>query len=115
MAYGSLVNQLLGTASDLVPVVGMGATKIMWSDRKPYTVVEVINTTTVVVQEDDYKRVDTNGMSDSQSYEFSPNPEGIKYTVTRRKNGQWVRKGSSMKDGAKFCLGTRDKYHDFSF
>lgn len=115
MAYGSLNNLIAGSNPTITPEVGMGATHIGWTDREPYTVVEVVNADTIVVQEDNAKRVDTNGMSESQSYEYTPNPDGRKVTVTRRKNGQWIAKGEPMKTGTKFVVGSRSKYHDYSF
>lgn len=99
----------------VVPEVGMGATVIMWSDRYAVTIVEVSpNGKSVKVQSDNYKRTDTNGMSENQSYEFSPNPDAPITTYTLRKNGRWVHQGSSM-NGQGLAIGFRDAYHDFSF
>jgi hypothetical protein len=115
MAYGSFQNMVAGSAPDVVPTIGMGATLISWTDRHPYTVVEVVGPDHVVVQEDSYTRTDHNSMSECQSYDFAPNPGGARYHVTRRKNGRWVARGESMKNGTKFVIGSRDKYHDFGF
>jgi hypothetical protein len=60
----------------------MGATEICWSDRHAYTITEVINDKKIVVQQDKATRTDTNGMSDAQSYAFSPDPNGSKRTLT---------------------------------
>lgn len=114
MTHGSLQN-LLGGSSNDKPVVGMGATRYGWTDRHPYTVVEVINDKTIVVQEDNYERIDDNGMSEVQQYKFTPNPEGPKYTLTLRANGKWIVKGEGSKNGTKFGVGHRDRYYDFSF
>ncbi len=115
MTHGSLQNLLAGSNPEITPAVGMGATKIGWSDRHPFTVITIVDAKTLVVQEDSYERTDGNGMSESQSYTFSPNPEGATYTITRRKNGQWVVQGDDTKNGQKFTVGSRDKYHDYSF
>lgn len=113
--YGSLNNMLAGSDPEIVPKVGMGATMIGWTDRHAYTVVEVKSARHVVVQRDAVKRVDMNGISESQRYEFSADPEGEMYEVTRRKNGRWVIKGESMKNGTKFVIGHREEYFDYSF
>ena len=89
MTYGSLQNLIAGSNPELIPTVGMGATEICWTDRNPFTVVEVKTNSKgavveLVVQSDDYKRTDNYGMSESQRYEFTPNPEGHKVVVTKR-------------------------------
>lgn len=115
---GSLVNHILSnsTKGQPEPVVGMGATELQWTDRTPVTIIEVSkNGKTIKVQEDHAKRTDDNGMSESQTYSYSANPEGRIQTYTLRKNGAWVRKGEPMKEGSKLRIGIREKYHDFSF
>lgn len=114
MAHGSVQNMLAG-GSATKPELGMGATHIGWTDRHPYTIVAVISPKEIVVQEDNYTRTGKNGMSESQAYEFIPNPEAEKIPVTLRKNGKWIQSGQSMKNGRKFVIGYRDKYHDYSF
>jgi len=109
MQHGSLINQIAGTSPTLVPVVGMGATRMCWSDRYPYTVIAVsASGKTIKVQSDKYTRTDANGMSECQTYEYAPDPNGVTITVRLTKRG-WYAKGS------KFCLGSRSRYHDFSF
>ena len=94
------------------PEVGMGATQIMWSDRHPFTVVEVSpNSRRCVVQEDRAVRTDKHGMSDCQDYDYEANPEGRKVTLSRRKNGDWRQVG----DTQLFHLGYRSRYFDYSF
>lgn len=96
---------------DITPVVGMGATLYHHSDRSPATIVEVITERLIVIQEDSYERIDLNGMSDSQQYIYSADPNGLKHTVSLRKDGVWrVRKGRTV-----ISIGSRRKYHDFSF
>lgn len=110
MTYGSLNNLLAGTNPELVPTVGMGATMVMWTDRLPFTVIAVSKSgKTVTVQEDNAVRMDGNGMSECQTYVFTRNPEGAIFKVRKLKNGQWACKGQ------KFTLGSRSKYHDYSF
>ena len=51
----------------------------------------------IIVQRDNAKRTDKNGMSETQQYEYTANPEARKVTVTLRKNGRWVTQGESAK------------------
>lgn len=109
---GSLINRL-SEAGSAEWAVGDGATRLMWSDRHACTVVEV-SPRRVVVQEDISTRTDSNGMGDSQTYEFTPNPEAPKLAYTLRKNGRWIAEGQPMRDGEALGRG-RSTYFDFSF
>lgn len=130
---GSLFNHLdsRSVRGEPAPYVGMGATILHWTDRTAATVVkiEVIrNATYITTQDDTYVRTDDNGMSESQNYDYSPNPLGclrvfkknfkkhqkISFWVFCLKNpdtGRYIQ--HSHGDGLK--IGVRDKYHDYSF
>lgn len=114
MKYGSMINQLSSNATPPQPEVGMGATMLYWSDRVAGTVIEVKGKR-LVWQEDNATRADQNGMSDAQTYTYTPDPEGRVEVFTLRKNGRWVREGDSMQNGTCLGLGYRRKYYDFSF
>lgn len=114
--FGNLMNRMHEGIKPAVPEVGMGATVLMFSDREPATVVIIApNGKQIGIQRDNAKRTDTNGMSESQDWEFSPNPTAAIEYYTLRKNGQWIKEGNSMKNGEVILLGHRDKYYDFSF
>lgn len=67
---GSFINMLMSNNST-VPEVGKGATVLMWTDRHAYEVIEVSDDKKrVVVQQYFPKRIDKNGMSESQEYEY---------------------------------------------
>lgn len=110
---GSLVNHLMDRSADpKKPEVGMGATRVMWSDREPMTIVEVSRTGhRIVLQYDEARRTDSNGMSECQSYEFTPNPNGGKVVATRRKDGSYRVRGGQER----ILIGVRQKYYDYSF
>jgi hypothetical protein len=110
----NLFSNIMANSEQPQPEVGMGATKLCYTDRHAYTIVEVLNKKTIVVQQDKAVRIDNNGMSDSQSYRYDPNPEASREIITLRKNGRWVKRGDSM-DGQVFAIGIRQEYHDFSF
>ena len=115
MTTGSLVNNVYGNSSNPTPEIGMGATVLHWTDRTACTIVEIPNPTTVVVTADLAVRTDDWGMSDAQSYEYTPQPDGHRVTYTLRKNGAWVTKGQPMKDGTRLAIGVRQQYYDYSF
>ena len=94
--------------------VGQGVTYSIGSDRYPYTVVEVAGPKRIVVQADNYRRIDKNGISESQTYEYSPNPDACRVVLTKRSDGAWRREGES-KGGARFSFGGRQAYQDPSF
>lgn len=118
----SLTNYLMsGTDGAPAPQVGMGATKLGWTDRRPATIVEVLNGgKVIVVQEDTAKRVDDNGMSESQDYEFTPNPEATREFYKLDNKGAYRsayrnEKGNLVFGSGQLRIGERDKYHDYSF
>lgn len=113
---GSLTNYLMsGTKGQPVPVVGMGATMLGWTDRHAATIVAVgPNGRWVEIRRDDAKRVDSNGMSEAQDYEFTPNPKAPVLRYSLRKDGGYVRVGEKF-SGVRLRIGERDCYHDFSF
>jgi hypothetical protein len=113
--FGSMTNLLLsGTKGAPKPEVGMGATLLMYSDRHPYTIVEVRNDGKLIgVQRDDAKRTDKNGCSESQEYEYSRCPDAPVEWYSLRKNGSYVLVGESM-NGSPLRIGDREEYYDFS-
>ena len=96
---------------EIIPVVGMGATIMHWSDRDPATIIEVKSPRRIVIQKDKYTRTDNNGMSSSQTYTYEPDPDGSIYFVTKRKGGEW----RISKDNTLISLGNRRRYHDYEF
>ena len=107
----SMTNYLMsGTKGAPEPVVGMGATLLMWTDREPYTIVKV-TPMQVHAQRDTAIRTDSNGMSECQSYNFESNPTAAVEIFRKRKGGGYHKAGSN----AQLRIGERDKYHDYSF
>ncbi len=121
----SLTNHVLSRAviGQPEPVVGMGATILSWTDRSPATIIGVFRETKILhVREDSYRRMDSNGMSESQTYEYFPNPRGYVYIFRQNKQGVWeevdynpVTKRHKKNGGHGLRIGERSKYHDFSF
>ncbi len=126
-ATGSLVNYLyMNAANGIQPEVGMGVTFYHWSDRSAGTIqeVEVIKGKTYIhITADEAKRIDNNGFSEMQDYEFIQNPDGhrsvYRFDETKR---QWVGVYKNPETGrwkirtnSHIRIGERDAYHDFSF
>ena len=114
--YGSLFNHLMAGSSHPLPHVGQGATICYWSDRHAGTIISLSEDAKAVTwQRDKVKRIDTNGMSESQNYEYEPDTQGEIIVFTLRKNGRWIRKGQSMRNGTTLSIGHRSEYYDYSF
>lgn len=110
MEFGSLNNMLMANSKPAAPKVGDGATILGWTDRHPATVVWVSPSgKTLHIQEDDAVRTDKNGMSECQSYLFTPNPKAPVQVVRLTPKGWKIVKGNRV------LVGQRGKYHDFSF
>lgn len=126
----SLVNNLLSRATlgQPAPQVGMGVTILNWTDRSAGTIQKVTELSgkrwkfEIEVTEDEAKRIDKNGMSESQEYEYTQQPDGPR-TIFRceRKSGEWVRfvrredGRGIVSRGPGLGLGYRKAYFDFSF
>lgn len=113
--HGSFQNRMMENSKQPEPVVGMGVTRCGYSDRHPYTVIEIKSLRCIVVQADKATRIDNNGMSESQDYNIEPDPNGTTEVLTLRTNGRWKTKGESKDGGTGWMLGCRTRYHDHSF
>ncbi len=105
----SVTNWMMAGVKNPQPVPGMGATMLCWTDRHPGTVISVTSKT-LRIQLDRAIRVDKNGMSECQEYRYEPDIRERVITFRLTKRG-WREQGG----GASLLLGTREKYHDFSF
>lgn len=124
---GSVINHIhaYGVKGQPEPVVGMGVTILGWTDRYAGTIVKVEKihgALYVHVKEDRAKRIDKNGMSESQEYEYSPNPGAATQTWRCKANGMWESVWFKEKtgrwnrsSGSGLAIGYRKAYHDFSF
>lgn len=125
---GSLTNHIYSRVKNPTPVVGMGATMLHWTDRSAGTVIKVHHhrhQLYVHVQGDHAVRIDKNGMSESQTYEYTPDPEGGIAVWRQHKLGSstfWESvcfnnktKRWNKTSGPGLTLGYRAAYHDYSF
>lgn len=119
--YGNLINRIMEASATPEPEVGMGATICMYSDRHAATITEVIRYKTgpnagkvkaVKTRACKAIRTDSNGMSDAQAYRYMEMPDAPEAEWTLRKNGSFIRRGSSH---TTLVIGVRDEYYDYSF
>lgn len=106
--FGSVNNALLSRHGGPNPLVGMGATRLLWTDRCACTVVEVDGQDRCKVQLDRVTR-----WQDGYGVEFAPDPQSPIICLRRDRAGRW-REGST-KDGSVYVIGHRDHYRDPSF
>lgn len=112
---GSMINAIQGQPH-LFPTmkVGDGMTELLYSDRHAHTVVEVLNDGKVLkVQRDHAKRIDKNGMSESQTYSYEPRPDAPVQTLAWDEKQGCFREKPWTKRGGRFVPG-RQEYYDFS-
>jgi hypothetical protein len=123
---GSLINNIMSRSviGEPLPEIGMGATMLSWTDRNPATIVSVFTkgkTQYIGVTEDDAKRTDSNGISESQEYEFSFNPNVFMSYYRKTAKGTWEgcyinpETGRFVKGNGSVTIGQRGKYWDPSF
>lgn len=83
---GSVFNFLMGNNS-VPPVVGAGATILSYTDRKCAEVISIsVDGKTVVLEDYDAIRTDSNGMSEDQDYDYRLNGNQSKLVW---RNGAW--------------------------
>lgn len=88
--------------------VGDGMTACGYTDRHAATVIKASGRR-ITIQLDTAIRVDSNGMSDAQTYRYEPNPNGsVIYANWAPKKARFVGAGYDIVSG-------RRHYYDFSF
>lgn len=100
---GSLSNRLDEGRQGGEPFVGMGATEMLYSDRDPYTVQKVVSPNRVIVTRDEWRRVDSNGRSECQEYEYASVPLETGEKAARCTHMLYVQIGTEACGGA--CEG----------
>lgn len=77
--------------------VGTGVTEYSYSDRHPYEVTKVINQKHVFIRSMIAKRIDKNGMSDYQEYEYISDANAPEIELVKR-NNIWYKVQEYSKD-----------------
>lgn len=126
---GSIINHLHSRAviGQPEPVVGMGATMLLWSDRRACTItnVQLVRGKTIVTVQTDHATVTAGSSHDgSAEYSYARNPHGSECHFRREDDGRWQqvvisnktgRWGKANGGGRGLRIGERDTYLDPSF
>lgn len=115
--YGSINNRIDERVRGEEPQVGMGVTHYGWSDRDPYEIIEVKDARHITVRSLGWKRIDDNGMSECQEYEFYSDPNGRVERLYKNNKGRWVKRvgRNGVDNYGGWRIGRAEKYYDFSF
>lgn len=96
------------------PTVGMGVTINFYSDSKAATIIQISHKgKRIVLRQDKATRIDHNGVSESQTYNYETDLDGSIYVATLRKDGAYRLVGATT--GSTITLGVRREYYDYSF
>jgi hypothetical protein len=94
------------------PIIGMGATHQLYTDRHAYTVIRVSDSgKTCWLQRDKATMREGYSVFGQQSYIYELNPEAGEKRCYRSKDGKW--KMGLLKDLV--YLGVREEYYDPTF
>ena len=111
--YGSFQNRLMENMSGQPdPVVGMGCTEVLWSDREPFEVIAVKDVRHCTARAMKTKLI---GGAYTNDWEITPDENGYTVELFRKKNGQWVQRYADRSYGNRFVMGYADKNYDWSF
>lgn len=113
--YGSVQNRIEERMRMPEPKVGMGVTELYYTDREPYEIIEVIDDRHITVRRLNYKRIDNNGMSECQDYEYYSNPDGYVAHLFKTKQGRWVERIGKRYSANGWKIGRAERYYDYSF
>lgn len=109
--HGNLINRVLEAKGAPEPMPGMGATKMMWSDRKAYHVTRVSPTGRTVW----IRRAEVTPHRDDHGvlrFDVSPGRESRPEEAVRQdRHGRWKVLGS----GIRVMFGYADEYFDEGF
>ena len=114
MEYGSLQNKLMAESNDKSPELNGGVTSLHWTDRHAYKIIWLSSDKTAMkIQRYRAKRIDRNGMTDQQIYEYKDLRSQTKTLCLR--NGQWYEEHKSGFSKVGLLIGVLQEFHDYSF
>ena len=112
--YGSITNRIEEKVNTK-PEVGMGVTEYCWSDTHAYEIIAVKDERHITVRRLDHKRIDNNGMSDSQQYEYFSNEANHTCELFFTKQGVWRERIGRHLGCNTWGVGRAREYYDYSF
>jgi hypothetical protein len=111
---GSLQNRI-AERINIKPEIGMGVTEYWWSDREPYEIIAIKDDRHITVRRLDYKRIDNNGISEMQEYEYYSNDKNDTHELFLTKQGVWRERIGRSLGPNKFGIGRAERYYDPTF
>lgn len=113
--YGSITNRIDEghTFTDKIEV-GTGVTEMCYSDRHPYEVVEIIDKRHLMIRRMNSKRIDNNGQSECQEYEYSSNLNATPIKIFKSKTGWREQRGRKL-GSTRYAVGFMEEYYDPCF
>ena len=126
MQLGTQTASLVNHLHQPEPTLGMGATLLGWTDRYAGTITGVLmnggKVKHIEVKRDRAQRTDKNGLSESQTYEYTTDHDAAPYTFRQNKAGMWEQimfnkdtERWNKCDGYGLRIGERDHYIDPTF
>lgn len=112
--YGSLENRLEEGKTYGEIKVGTGVTEMLYSDRNPYEVVEVIDDRHLLIRPLDYKRVSGSAQDGSAEYEYYSNEDAPVIKIFKSKTGWRAQLGRKL-GSIKYAVGFAERYYDPCF
>lgn len=95
------------------PVVGMGATIMMYSDRVAATIIYVSpSARKIIIQKDKAKALHEGRCDSGQRWQLDRDPAGEKIEVRLNKDGKWRESGYYR---TPVVVGKRIHYYDYGF
>ncbi len=110
--HGTLTAAIYDQTRSLKPEIGMGVTEVMYSDRHPYTVTQILSDKRIMVRADKATRIDKRGFCEDQDYQYKPDPQSPEIALFLNKFGKWKRLGDAK--GSTYLIGRREEYYDFT-
>lgn len=111
--YGSVQNRIEERMASPEPVVGMGATEMMYTDCRPYEIIAVKDARHCTARAMEHRRpagYDGDGYGDN-TWECISNPCGRVVNLFKTKQGRWVERMPSGSYGSTFRLGEARYYY----
>jgi hypothetical protein len=87
--------------------VGDGVTELIDNDRAAFTIIEIISDEEIIIQRDNVTKIETH----ASEYHYEPDPEGDKFTITKRRDNRWRIKGQGKRNST-FLIGVRDEHYE---
>lgn len=112
--FGSLENRLEEGKTYGEIKIGTGVTEMLYSDRNPYEVVEIIDNKHLMIRPMDYKRISGSEQDGSAEYEYFSDIKATPIKIFNSKYG-WREQNGRKLGSTRFTIGYAERYRDPSY